>query len=83
MTKNEAAKNEFGSLAVRQNNAVEAFISYAMETAALTEEQALTVVARYRKDKLCKFDAVSGRYLVKHGAFLDADVLRRAAGIEE
>lgn len=45
----------------------------------ITEKQAISVKDYYLKNKLAKLDAVSGRITVKHGAFLDADVIQRAA----
>lgn len=32
----------------------------------------------YKSGKLVKFDRANRRYVVKHGAFLDADVIARA-----
>ncbi len=37
----------------------------------------------YRKAKAIKLDAVMGKYSVKHGAFLDRDVIRRAANLSQ
>lgn len=46
----------------------------------LTDAQALAVFNFYKRNHILKFDASSG-YTVRHGGFLDADVLRRAARI--
>jgi hypothetical protein len=48
----------------------------------LTPEQAQTAFATFKKVKALKYDAGIGRYTVKHGAFLNDDVIRRAAGLE-
>lgn len=43
-----------------------------------TKDQAEKILAKYIKLKVIKLDAVGGKYSVKHGAFLDKDVLDRA-----
>lgn len=73
-----------GAQAVAQRivNAEESFIQFAMNTAGLTREQAVAALERYRADKVIKIDPVGGQYTLKHGAFAEAEVLRKAAGIE-
>lgn len=66
----------------RIDNGFESFIAFAMQNASMTREQAVAAFATFRKLKLVKIDMVCGTFAVKHGAFLEADVLRRAAGIE-
>lgn len=70
-------------LARRSVDAEDRFIAYAMEHGRLSHGQAETALAAFRKARVIKFDAVNGSFHVKHGAFLEPDVLRRAAGIEE
>lgn len=70
-------------VAQRIVNAQNRFIDYAMEHGRLSRGQAETALAAFRKARVIKFDAVNGSFHVKHGAFLEPDVLRRAAGIEE
>ena len=65
--------------AIRFINAENNFLSYLTERAGITEAEAVKVLALYRKMKVIKIDAVVGQWNVKHGAFLDADVIRRAA----
>ena len=59
------------------------FIDYAMEHGRLTRDQAKTALAAFSKARVIKFNAVSGTFHVTHGGFLDPDVIRRAAGVEE
>jgi hypothetical protein len=51
-----------------------------MNIASLTEAEARKALVTLRKVKALKLDAVNGRYLVTHGAFMEPDVIRRAAG---
>jgi hypothetical protein len=74
-----------GTKAVAQRivNAENRFLEFAQDTAGLTQEQAEIALARYRKEKAIKIDPVTGQFTFTHGGFAEADVLRRAAGIEE
>lgn len=54
-----------------------------MQTADLTREQAEAAIEALKKAKVLKFDPVNGSTLLQHGAFMERDVLRRAAGLEE
>lgn len=69
----------FKAMAQRISNAENSFIAWVRETAGLDEASALRVLAIYRKHKLVKIDPVMGQFELKHGAFADAAVLRRAA----
>lgn len=56
-------------------------INFANRVAAIiggTQEDGFKVLAAYRKMKVVKIDTANQTYNVKHGAFLDASVLRRA-----
>ena len=66
----------------RIDNGFESFVAFAMRKASMNREQAVAAFATFKKLKIVKIDMVCGTFLVKHGAFLDADVLRRAAGVE-
>ncbi len=65
-------------MAQRLVNAENSFIECVRRDTGFTQEQAEKVLAFYVKHKLMKLDAVDGRFYVKHGAYLDSDVLRRA-----
>ena len=65
-------------LAQRQVDAANKFIEYCQEHAKLGRDDAKKVLAYYLKHKLMKLDSVTGDFKVKHGAYLDADVLKRA-----
>lgn len=73
-----------GAKAVAQRivNAEEAFLSFAMESAGLTREQALTALARYKKDKAIKIDPIGGQFSFTNGEFANPEVLQRAASPE-
>jgi hypothetical protein len=71
------------NVAQRSVNAENRFIDYAMEHGRLSRGQAATALAAFRKARVIKFDAVNGTFHVTHGQFLEPDVLRRAAGVEE
>jgi len=58
----------------------DAFIEYATSNAGLTQRQAEAALDRLKKARAVKYNAHDG-YQFEHGAFLDADVLRRAAGL--
>ena len=67
------------ALAQRWINAEEKFITFAMDTAGLTREQALTALRAYKEAKVIVIDKVGGQYTFRHSAFADPDVLRKAA----
>lgn len=74
-----------GTQAVAQRivNAENGFLDVLQERGGLTREQATKALAAFRKAKAVKQDAVGGRLSVTHGAFLERDVIRRAAGLEQ
>lgn len=67
------------AMAQRIANAEIAFIESLMTIGGITESQARVVFSKYLKAKVLKLDAVIGTYHVKHGAFLDADVIQANA----
>lgn len=74
--------NGFRNVATRIANAEDAFIEFAMNTASLTREEAVAALRFMRrggKRAPLKIDPVGGSFTFAHGAFAEADVLRRAA----
>lgn len=78
-------KNSYRDMAVREQNAIERMLESLMTAGDLTKDQAQTVYDRYKKEKL--FDTKDvfnlGQMRLKDGRFLDREVIRRAAGLEE
>lgn len=72
-------KNGKKAMAIREHNAGDRFVSYAIATAGLTKAQAEHVLKVYQRAKVIRLDPVTGQFSVKHGAFLDVDVLINAA----
>ncbi len=70
-------------MAQRSVDAENKFLAYAMEHGRLDRAQAQAAMATFRKARVIRFDAVGGTFHIKHGAFLEPDVIRRAAGIDE
>lgn len=65
--------------ALRIINAENDFAASLQTIAGISEEQAFKVMRFYLgKCKAAKLDAVIGKISVKHGAFLDRDVILRA-----
>lgn len=83
--KEAVASMEPGLRAVAQRSvdAENSFLDYAMEHGRLDRDQARVALAAFRKARAIRFDAVNGTFHVKHGAFLEPDVIRRAAGVDE
>jgi hypothetical protein len=68
------------SIASRMAQAEENFLRVLRVQGSLTMAEAEKVFAYYKKHKLVTRDAVMGEYKVKHGAFLDREVIRNALG---
>lgn len=68
-----------GILAARQEAAINAFLRYVVEQIGCTDEEAGRVYDAFKAAKVLKIDAVNGTWHIKHGAFLEHDVLRHAA----
>ncbi len=67
----------------RLANGAAAFLDVLMDRGGITRDQAVRVLDQYRKLRVVKHQSISdGVISVKHGAFLDRDVIRRAAGLE-
>ncbi len=71
------SKQSFKDMATRADNAVVAWRDMLADD-GFTANQADAILRLYKQEKLVKLDWGIGRYSVKHGAFLDADVLNRA-----
>lgn len=65
-------------IAQRIVNAEENFADTVQEITGCTREDAFKALATMRKLKVIKLDAVIGRYIPKHGAFMAAEALRNA-----
>lgn len=68
----------FKDIATRIVNAENTFIAMIQKETGCNAETAEKVMALYLKEKLAKLHPNIGRIQVSHGAFLDADVLKRA-----
>lgn len=67
----------FKAVGQQMVNAERTMIETLMNIANLTEARKAFIALA--KVKALKLDAVNGRYLVTHGAFMEPDVIRRAA----
>ncbi|CAG9236907.1 hypothetical protein PSP6_700006 [Paraburkholderia tropica] len=70
--------NPFEAIAQRMANAQRNFIGIIRERTSCTEADATKAFETLKRLRLIKLDAVGGRYTVKHGAYLEPDVLRNA-----
>jgi len=72
-------KNEFEPIAIRMNNADAWLINTLMDAAKIDRAAAAKAAKYYIKHKIAKMDAAHGKYLFKHGIFLDADIIKNAS----
>ena len=70
------------NVASRMDQADAGFKDNLKELGGLTDEQAEKAFDYYKENKLFKPDAVMGKHTAKHGAYMDRDVIRKAAGLE-
>ena len=70
---------EFRPIAIRMNNADAWLINTLMDAAKITRAAAVKAANYYIKHKIAKMDAANGKYLFKHGVFLDAEIIKKAA----
>jgi protein-disulfide isomerase-like protein with CxxC motif len=70
--------NAYEAISHRMVNAENAMIDTIMTIAGVSAADASKALKTLVMVKAIKLDAVGGRYIVKHGAYMDADVLRRA-----
>jgi hypothetical protein len=73
------AGDVLGKLAVRLLGAQARFLVWAQETAGLSPAEAERALVEMRRARVLSF-GVDGQFSLKHGAFADPAVLRRAAG---
>ena len=69
----------FKAMAQRAVNAEESFIDDLQQLGHISEAEAVKVMRLYLKEKIARMDYGVGRIQIKHGQFLDKDVIRRAA----
>ena len=70
------------NVASRMDQADAGFRDNLKELGGLTDEQAEKAFDYYKENKLFKSDAVMGKHTAKHGAYMDRDVIRKAAGLD-
>lgn len=70
-------------MATRMENAEQNFISNVAQAGGISSDEAAKVMAQYKKAGVLKRDAVGGTLNVKHGAFMDKDVIHRALEAEQ
>lgn len=70
--------NAYKAIATRIVNAEDKFAEIIVNIAGCDTDTAHAVTAYYLKNKIAKLDPVIGSINVKHGAFLEADVVARA-----
>lgn len=63
----------------QKNPRISTFVELIMERGGLNRKDAQRAIATLKRVKAIKADVVTGDYRIKHGAFLDRDVLQRAA----
>lgn len=79
MKTGNAIRNTAEQFASREDTARASFIEFCVTVQGLTEETAKKALRYYVKTRLVKFDLVTIAFKVSHGAYLDKDVLERAA----
>jgi hypothetical protein len=80
MTKihNVLSHSEIAPIAARIESAHSSFVETLRGLSSCSEEDAVSVKNLYLKHKLAKMDPVMGRITVKHGSYLDRDVILSA-----
>lgn len=74
-------RKSFEAMAQRAVNAENAFVVELIRAGGISETDAVKVMNLYLKEKIAKLDYGIGRINVKHGAFWERDVIRRAANL--
>jgi hypothetical protein len=75
-------RDAFRDIAQRIETAETKFVAYVVEQTGMSTDEAEHVLRVFKKCRVIKIDAVMGQWNVKHGAYLDAEVMRRAARVE-
>lgn len=70
-------QKSFQDMATRADNAVILWRDTLAEK-GFTSDEANAILSLYKRENLVKLDWGIGRYSVKHGAFLEPDVLQNA-----
>jgi hypothetical protein len=81
MSKTNSVSAACKVIAQRIVDAENAFVDVLMAAGDISKADAERVFAYYRKHRISVLDAVGGRMTVKNGAFLDRDVVRKAAAL--
>jgi len=68
----------FRNMAARLDNAEDNFIKTLQSRVSISKADAKQVLGYYVKHRLVKRDLVNCTYTVKHGSFLEPDVILRA-----
>jgi hypothetical protein len=69
-------KESIAALVTRQDNAYKSLVDTLAELGA--GEHAERVAKLYLKERIASLDPVIGQFKIKHGAFLEPDVIERA-----
>ena len=75
-------RQAFRDIAQRIETAETKFVAYVVEQTGMTTREAEHVLRVFKKCRVIKIDAVMGQWDIKHGAYLDVEVMRRAAKTE-
>jgi len=77
----EVMQQGFKDIVQRMDNAMVGFVESIERLGDLNADDAQVVANFYLKSKLAKMDAVIGRISVKHGAYLDKEIIVKALGM--
>lgn len=72
------APGALNPMLTRGENAKNSFCAMLTDQHPFNEEDARGILALYLKHRIARIDYGIGRVLVKHGAYLERDALRRA-----
>lgn len=72
--------DSFKAMATRAGNAENRFIEYCVEN-GFNRDEALKIMKIYKKEKILKIDLHIGQFSVKHGIFLEKDVMGKALSL--
>jgi hypothetical protein len=74
----KGAEKGLRGMATRSIRMEETFLRNLERLGGITREEAVKVLAVYRKARVLREDRVNGVISVKHGSFLDRHVIRKA-----
>jgi len=78
-----AAPKGAAVLLVRKQLAADRFVAMVVENYGLTRAQAMAAMNTLLKARVLELGANDGQFRIKHGAFCDPVVMRRAAGLPD